>query len=306
MRKEELTFKSKNNIYTIRAVLYIPETEIKGILQISHGMTEFIDRYEDFAKYLTDNGYLVCGNDHMGHGGSINSDEDLGYFGKKDSYLEIVDDLHTLTTIVKDKYPNKKYYLLGHSMGSFLARIYLFRYPNELDGAIIMGTGMQAKAALMGGKFFCNLFSLFKGWKYRSKFITNLVNGSYCKRIENAKTSTDWLTKDEEIVNWYRKQSKCTFMFTLNGYINLFNMIDALHNKNDLNKMNKDLRVLFVSGSDDPVGDYTKAVDASIKSFKDVGMRNIEYKYYPGDRHEILNELDKDIVYKDILDWLNK
>lgn len=306
MKKEELSFKSSNDLYTIKGVMYIPKGKIKGILQIAHGMTEHIDRYEGFAEYLCDNGYLVCGNDHMGHGKSINTDDDLGFFGKKDSYLDIVEDMHTLTLMVKEKYPNIKYYLLGHSMGSFLTRNYLFKYSNELDGSIIMGTGMQPKIALLGGKFFCNLIALFKGWKHRSTFVTNLAMGSNLKGIDNPKTQYDWLTKDESIIDKYSKDPYCTFTFTLNGYLNLFNMIYELHSKDNLNKMNKDLRVLFVSGERDPIGNFTKSVDESIKSFKDVGMKNIEHKYYETDRHEILNELDKDIVYKDILDWLNK
>ena len=168
MRKEEFSFLSSDGVTNIRAIRYIPEDKPKAILQISHGMVEFIDRYELFAKYLTYRGILVTGNDHLGHGGSVTSEDNWGYFHEDEGYLKVLEDLHHLTLITKDLYPNIPYFLLGHSMGSFYARRYLFTYKNELDGAIIMGTAWQPKIAVKTGKLLCNIIKTFKGSKYRS------------------------------------------------------------------------------------------------------------------------------------------
>lgn len=306
MKKEEFYFDSNDGLTKIRALKFIPDGEVKAILQISHGMVEFIDRYEGFANYLCEKGFLVVGNDHLGHGGSVNSKEDWGYFAKKDGYRIVLDDILKLLKIVKKDYPNRKYYLLGHSMGSFLARLFLIEYGNELDGAIIMGTGQQSKGTLVAGKALTKLISLFKGEKYRSSFINNMALGSYNKKFEPSKTHCDWLTKDEKIVNWYYNEPRCQFVFTLNGYYNLFSMIEQIIDEKNLEKMPKDLPVLIVSGEDDPVGNFGKDPKVVYEAFKSIGMKNIDLKLYPNDRHEILNETDKALVYEDIYNWLKK
>lgn len=306
MKKEEFYFDSNDGLTKIRALKFIPDGEVKAILQISHGMVEFIDRYEGFANYLCDKGFLVVGNDHLGHGGSVNSKEDWGYFAKKDGYRIVLDDILKLLKIVKKDYPNKKYYLLGHSMGSFLARLFLIEYGNELDGAIIMGTGQQSKGTLVAGKALTKLISLFKGEKYRSSFINNMALGSYNKKFEPSTTHCDWLTKDEKIVNWYYNEPRCKFVFTLNGYYNLFSLIEQIIDEKNLRKMPKDLPVLIVSGEDDPVGNFGKDPKTVYEAFKSIGMKNLDLKLYPNDRHEILNEIDKALVYEDIYNWLKK
>lgn len=304
MRKEEFKFRSTSDVCDIRAVRYIPDGEIKAILQISHGMQEFIDRYEKFAQYLCDRGYLVTGNDHLGHGGSINSTDDYGYFADKNGNKAVLDDVHKLTTITKEKYPDLPYFLLGHSMGSFYARQYLFEYGNELDAAIIMGTGHQPLATVKAGMMACKMFAMSKGWRHRSRAVEAMAFGSYNKKFEPAKTRVEWLTKDDDIKNTYINEPRCSFKFTLNGYYNMFLGISRLHDKNLLNKIPKELSILFVSGQDDPVGDFGKGVEAAVASVKEVGCKNVEMKLYPNDRHEILNELDKDQVYEDLYNWL--
>lgn len=304
MQKIIFTFPSNDGKTDIKAIKYIPEKEIKAILQISHGMVEFLERYEDFALYLNERGILVVGNDHLGHGDSVTDKSEWGYFGKEKGYLNVLTDLHTLTLKIKEEYPDIPYFLLGHSMGSFYARRYLFTYPEELTGAIIMGTGYKDKLTLIGGKFLTKLMMSFKGDHYRSKFINNIALGTYNKKWEPSKTHNDWLTKDEKIVDWYSKEEKCTFIFTLNGFYNLFSVLDDVCNKDNIAKMDKYLPVLFVSGADDPVGDFSKGVLKVITMFKEAGMKNVFYKLYPNDRHEILNETDKDVVQKDIFDFL--
>ena len=304
MKKQEFSFRSNNDLADIRAVEYIPDQEIRAILQIAHGMDEFIDRYDAFAEYLCSKGFLVVGNDHLGHGGSVNSPEEWGYFGEHGNQT-LLEDMHKLTELIKEKYPGFPYFLMGHSMGSFYARQYITTYGKELKGAIIMGTGFEPLYKLQAAKALCKTIAMVKGWKHRSKLVNDMAFGSYNKHFEPARTSVDWLTKDEKIVDWYLSEPRCTFVFTLNGYYNMFEGIARLHNKDLLRIVPKDLPVLFVSGEEDPVGSFGAEVKAAAKSLIDVGVQNVEVKLYPNDRHEILNELDKETVYEDLYNWLN-
>lgn len=303
MRKEEFKFKSSNGTDEIRTVRYIPDGEVKAVLQIAHGMVEFIDRYENFANFLCDRGYLVTGNDHIGHGGSVKSQDDWGYLGE-DGNKHILEDMHILTGITKEAYPDKPYYLLGHSMGSFFARDYIGTYGSELDGAIIMGTGMQNKATLNAGLAMTKTIATFKGWRYRSAMVNNISLGAYNKPFEPARTPCDWLSKDEEIVDKYCAEPRNQFVFTVNGYYYLFKELMRLTSEELIDNIPKDLPILFVSGAEDPVGEATKTVVPIIESFKAHGIKDVKYKFYENDRHEILNETDKDVVYNDIYNWL--
>lgn len=303
MKKEELSFNSFNGKTLIRAMRYIPEGEVKAILQIAHGMVEFIDRYESFAEYLCSKGILVTGNDHLGHGGSVESRDDWGYFGDNGNEI-LIEDMYSLTKLTKEEYPDKPYFLLGHSMGSFYARQYLTCHGDELTGAIIMGTGMEDLNKIKAGMFLCKLMASVKGWRYRSSFVNNMSFGAYNKKFEPARTKVDWLTKDESIVDWYLNEPRCTFTFTLNGYYQMFKGISNLYDQEKLNRIPKKLPIFFVSGKDDSVGSFGKEVEKSVESLKEAGIENIKLKLYPDDRHEILNETDKEVVYQDIYDWL--
>lgn len=304
MKKEEFYYESMDRKTNIRAVRYIPDGEIKAILQIAHGMVEFIDRYDDFAKFLCDKGYLVTGNDHLGHGGSVNSKDDWGYFAEKDGYMVVLDDMYTLTLITKQLYPNKPYFLLGHSMGSFFARLYTTIYGDQLNGAIIMGTGQQSMATLKAGKILCRAIAANKGWRHRSNTVNATAMGSYNKKWEPSLTHTDWLTKDPKIINFYIHEPRCTFTFTLNGFYNMFSCIEDIIKLDNIKKMPKELPILITSGEDDPVGNFGKDPATLEKIFKDVGIRDVELKLYPNDRHEILNEDNKEEVYHDIYNWM--
>lgn len=305
MKKKEFRFISANEDVKIRAIWYIPEEEPKAILQIAHGMVEFIDRYEGFAEYLCDRGFLVAGNDHVGHGGSVNSEEDWGYFGY-DGNNVLLDDMYQLYEITRESYPDLPYFLLGHSMGSFYARQYLTLHGEDLTGAIIMGTGHQPLAVVKAGMAMCKTMAKFKGWNYHWNFIDKISFGSYNKRFEPARTRADWLSKDTDLVDWYVNEPRCSFTFSLNAYYYMFEGIANLHDKKRLEQIPKDLPLFFVSGQDDPVGNFGKEVQAAVDSLKDVGVKNIDMKLYPNDRHEILNETDKEVVYEDLYQWMNQ
>ena len=304
IQKEEFYFNSTSGKTKIHAVRYIPKGEIKAILQISHGMVEYIERYESFALFLNSKGILVTGNDHLGHGKSVNSKDDLGYFAKEDGNRAVLYDLYQLTQITKEKYPDIPYFLLGHSMGSFYARQYLCEFGHELNGAIIMGTGCQPFLLVQAGRLLTSAAALFKGWRCRCSFINNIAFGSYNKHFEPARTTNDWLTKDTAIVDKYVADEYCNFIFTVNAYYNMFTGISRLYDKKLLSRMPKKLPVFFVAGEDDPVGDYGKGVLKAANMFKNAGMQNIKVKLYPTDRHEILNETDREHVYDDLYSWL--
>ena len=306
MNKKEFKFLSFNKSTNIRAVEYTPDSEPCAVLQIAHGMDEFIDRYDGFARFLCSKGFVVTGNDHLGHGGSVNNESEWGYFAKEEGNRCLIEDMHELTRITKEKYPGLPYFLLGHSMGSFYTRQYLFDYSNELNGVIIMGTGHQPKAMLSLGRSLCRMLATFKGWEYRSSLVNNMALGANNKQFEPGRTSADWLTKDESVVDWYLKEPRCNFVFTLNAYYNMFDGMLRLHDQSLMDRMEKRLPVLFVSGANDPVGENGKAVKAAYETFINTGMLDVEMKLYDNDRHEILNETDKETVYEDLYQWMIK
>lgn len=304
--KQHIQFLSNDHITLIHGVKWVPDGEIRAILQISHGMVEFVERYEDFAVYLAERGIMVVGNDHLGHGESIRSKEDYGYFAKENGNCVLVRDLHRLRKMIQEDHPKVPYFLLGHSMGSFLARQYLCCYGKGLAGAVIMGTGWQAPGVLKLGMALCKGMAKMKGWRYRSRLIDRMAFGGYNRGIRKPRTEKDWLTKDEKIVDAYLADERSGFCFTLNAYYNMFLGMYKLTNENYLSRMPKKLPVLFVAGGDDPVGSCGKGVMKVYNQFKKLDMKNVKCRLYPGDRHEILNETDREKVYTDISTWIEE
>jgi alpha-beta hydrolase superfamily lysophospholipase len=304
--KSDFYFNSSNGKSKIHGVIWKPEGEVKAVLQVAHGMAEYIDRYDNFAKYLNSNGMLVVGNDHLGHGGSASSKEEYGYFSEKDGNDCLIKDLHQVTVNTKKDYPNIPYFLLGHSMGSFYCRQYICRYGEELDGAIVMGTAFQPRAAAAAGKAMCRAIALFEGWHYRSHLINSMAFGSYNKAFKPARTINDWLSRDTENVDRYNADERCGFIFTLNGYYNMFQGLTCLCDDSLLRKVPVGLPILVTSGGNDPVGSFGKGVTAVYEQYKKLGIKDLSIKLYPDARHEILNEINKEEVFKDILLWLEK
>ena len=290
---------------TLHAFRCIPEGEVRAIVQLSHGMVEFIDRYKPLAEDLAGRGILVTGHDHLGHGGSIRTKDDYGYFAQPDGNRAVLDDLHAMTTLTKQLYPGVPYFLLGHSMGSFYARQYLCEYGAELDGAILMGTGYQPKALVTLARTVCRVLAVFFGWQHRSKLVRDLSFLGYNKGLEG-RTPHDWLNRDPAEVDKYRADERCMFTFTLNAYYSMFTGILRLYDPDFLNRMPKDLPLLFLAGDADPVGEQSKGVQRAIDSLKAVGVQNITQKFYPGARHELLMEINRQEVFADIGSWLDQ
>ena len=288
----------------IHAVEWTGDTPVIAVLQIAHGMQEFIDRYDHFARWMADRGFVVVGNDHLGHGASIKSEEDFGFFASKAPDLTVIRDMRSLHHKYQEKYPGVPYFLLGHSMGSFLARQYLCLYGKELDGAIISGTAYHSGAEADAALLLCKLQARQHGWKYRSPILSKMTTGGFNKRFEPARTIADWLSRDPKVADAYIADRRTQFSFTLNGYVGLFRSLKYLADTAHLKRIPKSLPVLFVAGEMDPVGNFGAGVKRVVVQLRSLGMDHIQCHLYPNDRHEILNELDKMEVYEDIRKWI--
>lgn len=302
---EDIFYPSKDGKNTIHALIWRPTGEIKGVVQIIHGMAEYAERYAPFAEFLNANGYLVCAEDHLGHGKSVKSEKDLGYFSDDKDYKTVISDIRELQLLIQEQTGNIPYFLLGHSMGSFFCRTCISVFGNDFAGAIIMGTGFKDKLTLNTALCMVNLNALFKGWRNRSKLIKDLAFGPYNKKIKPARCENDWLSVNPENVDNYEADPLCGVKFTNNGYKILFSVIKRACSSKTVKATPKDLPVFFVAGEDDPVGDYGKGVLKAHKKFKAAGVKDASVKLYKNSRHEILNDYCKDEVYKDILTFLN-
>ena len=297
--KQEFYYPSNDGMTQVHAVEWIPEGEVTAVLQICHGMVEHIGRYHDFAEFMASHGYYVIGHDHLGHGKSVTDSEKYGYFAEKNGNDYVIGDIHKLRLQTAEKYPNVPYFMLGHSMGSFLLRQYLGLYGKGLVGAIVMGTGEQSSLVLGAGKLVCKLVACVKGWNYRSKFVDGLAVGSYKKKLGAA-----WLSKNLENVEKYAADPLSGFTFTVNAYYYMFSGMAKMNRQEEKEMILKTLPIFFVAGSEDPVGNYGKGVENVYRKYVAAGYEDVSIKLYDGDRHEILNELDRDVVFDDILNWL--
>lgn len=306
-REERFTFLSADGKTMIDAVKWIPENgEYHGILQISHGMVEFIDRYKKFAEYLNNQGYLVVGHTHLGHGNSVQSKEDWGYFAEKNSADVLINDMHTLRTMIQKENPGLPYFMLGHSMGSFLLRRYLTVYNDNLRGAVIMGTGCIPDVASKLGVTLCKLLAMVFGWRHRSKFVHSMAFGGAYKKFDMDGTNPEnsWLCRDVEIVKRYYSEERCGFTFTLNGFHMLMDTVHYVNQLENVKKTPAKLPLFIVSGQNDPVGDLGEGVKKVYYLYDKAGMKDVTYKLYENDRHELINEPDKEVIFNDILSWM--
>lgn len=291
---------SKNNLNVI-----IWETEKKpiGVLQIVHGMAEYIDRYDNFAKYMTEHGFNVIGHDHLGHGHSVSDEHDYGFFAEENGDKIIIEDMHSVTQYVREKWEELPNFILGHSMGSFCLRQYLTKYSNDVFGAIIMGTGWIPSAAALLGKTIATNTCKSKGSHTVNPLLIKLTLEPYNKPFAPARTNCDWLSRDEKQVDLYVNDKLCGFDFTAGAYKDFFTILEKIAKNRQLIGMRKSLPILITSGSVDPVGGK-KACEKLNAQYKRCGINDVTLKLWENDRHEILNELDKSNVYQYIYNWL--
>lgn len=305
MNKEEFYFDSRDAQTKLHAVRYTPDDgEVRCVVQIVHGMAEYVERYEEFAKFLTDRHCAVTGEDHLGHGKSVGPEGTYGYFCAQDAATVVVRDVHRLKKMTQAAYPDAPYFILGHSMGSFILRNYLCRYGSGITGAVVMGTGMQPGALVAASKALAAVIGVFAGPKKVSRFLDRAAFGQFNKKIPNPRTKSDWLTKETDRVDAYIADPLCGFIFTVNGFSTLAELISRIQKLENLEKIPKTLPVFMVSGSDDPVGEYGEGVRRAMRSMEEAGVKGIKLKLYEGDRHELLNETDREQVMKDVYDWM--
>ena len=304
MKKEEFYFDSRDGESQIHAVRWTPDTDAPvGVFQIIHGMQEYVERYEDLAEFLTGKGWVVTGEDHLGHGKSVPEGGTMGYFCDRDPATVVVRDVHRLKKMTQELYPDLPYVIMGHSMGSFIMRNYLFRYGTGIQASIIMGTGQTPMGLVRVSKCVAAVQRFFLGAKHPAKMMTKMGFGTYNDRTEK-RTEYDWLSRNRENVDRYIADPLCGGIFPVNGFQTLFELLDRQLDKDNLAKVPKSLPVFFVAGEEDPVGNYGAGVRAAMKDLQDAGLTDVTLKLYPGDRHEILNEDDRDQVKEDIYEWI--
>lgn len=291
---------SKNNL---NVIIWETEKEPIGVLQIVHGMAEYIDRYDNFAKYMTEQGFNVIGHDHLGHGHSVSDERDYGFFAEENGDKIIIEDMHSVTQYAREKWEELPNFILGHSMGSFCLRQYLTKYSNDVFGAIIMGTGWIPSAAALLGKTIATNTCKSKGSHTVNPLLIKLTLEPYNKPFAPARTNCDWLSRDEKQVDLYVNDKLCGFDFTAGAYKDFFTVLEKIAKNRQLIGMRKSLPILITSGSVDPVGGK-KACEKLNAQYKRCGINDVTLKLWENDRHEILNELDKSDVYRYIYNWL--
>lgn len=299
--KKQILFES-TGIGKISAYCWEPKIAPIGIIQIIHGIAEHASRYDDFAAYLNALGYLVLAEDHMGHGESAKQGSVKGYF--HGGWWAAVEDVCSLMRNIKAQYPNLPYILFGHSMGSFMARTILARYPDiGLSGCVICGTGWQPDSVLGAGRLLAGTICKLSDPQKPNMLLHKIAFGSYNQRVEHPRTAHDWLTRDNKIVDAYTADPMCGFVASAGLMNDMFEGIAYIQKKSNLLQMDKTMPILFIAGGDDPVGGYGTGVQKTAQCFRDAGMQNVTVKIYPLGRHEILNEINKNEVYADVANW---
>ena len=300
----EFSFLSSDGKNSIHAEIYAPrEKEIRGVVQLAHGMVDYVARYTELADYLAGEGFVFAGNDHLGHGKSVKSKDDFGYFAPVDGYKYVIDDLYKMNGELHKMYPDKPVILLGHSMGSFLSRLYAVKYPKSISGIIIHGTGGK-NPALPFGKIVVSLLKAIRGEKHRSQFVKNLSFMGYNSKFDKSEGSEAWLTRAGELVAGRKDDERTNFTFTLSGYKDLFTMLGECNSSKWYATYPKGLPTILMAGAADPVGNYGEGVREVYDGLSKAGVVALDIELYEGARHELFNETNRAEVFRDLCDWL--
>ncbi|MBE6587498.1 MAG: alpha/beta hydrolase [Ruminococcaceae bacterium] len=302
MAKKEFFISCENE--NLHCIEWTPEGETVAVLQIVHGMVEYIDRYDELAGYLMGRGIAVVGHDHPGHGKTAKKESDLGYISEKDGSGLLVRCTERVTDYVKEKYPSVPNFILGHSMGSFVTRRFITCCGPKVSGAIIVGTGTPPAAVLSLGRGLAGLIGKLYGFRHPSKLLTGISFSGYNSRFPAEEGEHAWISSDREVVARYDKDPFCTYTFRAGGFVTLYDTLLFLAGKKDIHKIPKSLPILITAGGDDPVGSYGKGPRSLAKLYRDVGIEDVSLFLYEGQRHEIINEKDRARVHRELCDWI--
>lgn len=280
------------------------QENIKGIVQISHGMAETVSRYRRFAKSLTQAGFIVYGHDHRGHGKSADCINCQGYLGEKEGFQLLIADIAQLTDIIRKEHPKKPIYLFSHSMGSFAAQKYIMDYPEKLDGLILAGSNGEQGLLLKAGKTIARLESLIRGKKAKSKLMNKLTFGQYNKKFRDQETGSEWLTRDKKELKKYLDNPYCGAVFPASFYFEFIKTLEYIESEENFYRIPRNLPIYIIAGSQDPVSDYGRGIKKLEKRYQKIGVEDLEVQLYDGARHELLNEINREEVTTDIIRWL--
>ena len=304
-RETVITYPSHDKTSSIHALLWDREgVRPHGIIQIVHGASEHCERYRSFAGFLVDRGFVVCANDHIGHGKSVADKSKLGYMSAKTGKEALIQDVGTLRRLVSERYPDIPHIMLGHSMGSFILRVYLSRHSEGLTAAVLSGTGQQPKTLSVFGNLLARLLSAIRGDGHKSNLLHNLGMGALSKSIPNARTQFDWICTDPAVVDAYVDDEACGMMFTVGAYAALTGLTGEMVTARCAQAVPKGLPILMIAGTEDPVGEKGKAVKIAYEQYLATGCTHVSLKLYEGLRHEVLNEPIREQIYADIIEWI--
>lgn len=293
---------SVDGINSLACYTWPSEGEPRGIVQLVHGMAEYMERYDGFARFLSQNGFVVYGNDHIGHGKSAEKGT-LGFMGEEQGWRYMLGDIRNVGKMADEENPGLPRIMLGHSMGTMLARIYIAKHGRELAGCVLTGLVQKQKMQSIS-EFMCNREIKKLGPKGVSDFMVKMAFGKYNARIPDAKSPNSWLSTDDAVVEAYDKDPLCGFPFTVSGFRDMLSMSRIIFARDYYEKIPKDLPIMIAVGTEDPCGGYGKGAREEARKMKDAGA-DVIYKEYSEMRHEILNEKKKAAVYDDILAFMN-
>lgn len=312
MQLKSFTLKTKSG-FEVWCNSWIPDSDqkIKAVIVFHHGICEHSLRYDRFGSVLSENGYVLFSYDMRGHGKTAenalhNKTGDFGYISKRNGCKTLVEDLKDVIDFAKSEYPGQKFILAGHSLGSVVALGYLENYSSKMDGCILIGAANPSKIKIAAGKITASLFKILFGAQKKSKILPKLFFSSYNRKIKNQKTKIDWICKDEMSIQMYNDDNWCGIQLSNSFIYDSVKLFKFVKNNNHINKIQKDLPILIAYGKEDPVSNYGKDIKKLSNKLKKFGITNIQIKEYENDRHEILNESDRDIVENDLVNWISK